>query len=97
MTNEKAIDLLRRMQEPEAYEPQITEEAFEALELAIRALGADTNVEDTHVLVPDPDELTAIVSCIGMENLAEFRDALLHDLMSGKIDISGNLTREVTE
>ena len=29
--------------------------------------------------------------------LAEFRDALLHDLMSGKIDISGNLTREVTE
>ena len=44
MTNEKAIDLLRRMQEPEAYEPQITEEAFEALELAIRALGTDTNV-----------------------------------------------------
>ena len=29
--------------------------------------------------------------------LAELRDALLHDLMSGKIDISGNLTREVTE
>ena len=44
MTNEKAIDLLRRMQEPEAYEPQITEEAFEALELAIRALGTDKNV-----------------------------------------------------
>ena len=46
MTNEKAIDLLRRMQEPEAYEPQITEEAFEALELAIRALGTGTNVGD---------------------------------------------------
>lgn len=46
MTNEKAIELLRRMQEPEAYEPQITEEAFEALELAIRALGTDTNAED---------------------------------------------------
>jgi hypothetical protein len=44
MTNEKAIDLLRRMQEPEVYEPQITEEAFEALEMAIRALGTDTNV-----------------------------------------------------
>ena len=44
MTNEKAIDLLRRIQEPEAYEPQITEEAFEALELAIRALGTDKNV-----------------------------------------------------
>ena len=44
MTNEKAVDLLRRMQEPEAYEPPITEEAFEALEMAIRALGTDTNV-----------------------------------------------------
>lgn len=44
MTNEKAIDLLRRMQEPEPYEPQITEEAFEALELAIRVLGTDKYV-----------------------------------------------------
>ena len=44
MTNEKAVDLLRRMQEPEVYEPPITEEAFEALEMAIRALGTDTNV-----------------------------------------------------
>ena len=44
MTNEKAIDLLRRMQDPEAYEPQITEEAFEALEMAIMALATDTNV-----------------------------------------------------
>ena len=50
MTNEKAIDLLRRMQEPEAYEPQITEEAFEALELAIRALGTDTNVGTTDAI-----------------------------------------------
>lgn len=50
MTNEKAIDLLRRMQEPEAYEPQITEEAFEALELAIRALGTGTNVGTTDVI-----------------------------------------------
>lgn len=32
------------MQEPEVYEPPITEEAFEALEMAIRALGTDTNV-----------------------------------------------------
>lgn len=49
MTNEKAIDLLRRMQEPEAYEPQITEEAFEALELATRALGTGKNVGTTDV------------------------------------------------
>ena len=49
MTNEKAVDLLRRMQEPEAYEPPITEEAFEALELAIRALGTGKNVGTTDV------------------------------------------------
>lgn len=38
MNNDKAIALLRRMQEPEAYEPQITAEAFEALGMAIRAI-----------------------------------------------------------
>lgn len=38
MNNDKAIALLRRMQEPEAYEPQITAEAFEALGMAIKAL-----------------------------------------------------------
>ena len=38
MTNEKAIKLLMRMQEPEPYEPQITEEAFMALQLAIDAI-----------------------------------------------------------
>ena len=38
MNNDKAIALLRRMQEPEAYEPQITAEAFEALDVAIKAL-----------------------------------------------------------
>ena len=38
MDNTKAIALLRRMQEPEVYEPQITAEAFEALGMAIRAL-----------------------------------------------------------
>lgn len=50
MTNEKAVDLLRRMQEPEGYEPPITEEAFEALEMAIRALGTDTNAGTTDAI-----------------------------------------------
>lgn len=43
--------MLRRMQEPEAYEPQINEAAFEALQMAIEALktqdATDTNVGDT--------------------------------------------------
>ena len=50
MESSRAIALLRRMQEPEAYEPQITEEAFEALELAIKALGTDTNVGTTNAI-----------------------------------------------
>ena len=38
MTNEKAIKLLMRMQEPEPYVPHITEDAFMALQLAIDAI-----------------------------------------------------------
>ena len=38
MESRRAIALLRRMQEPEAYEPQITEEAYEALDLAMKSL-----------------------------------------------------------
>ena len=34
----QAIELLKRMQEPEAWEPQITADAFEALQMAISAL-----------------------------------------------------------
>ena len=50
MESSRAIALLRRMQEPEAYEPQITEEACEALELASKALGTDTNVGTTDAI-----------------------------------------------
>ena len=38
MTAGKAIQLLRAMQEPEAWDPQITEDAFTALDMAINAL-----------------------------------------------------------
>ena len=39
MTNEEAVKILRRIQDPEAWEPQITRAAFEALDMAIEALG----------------------------------------------------------
>ena len=39
MTNEEAAKILRRIQEPEAWEPQINGAAFEALDMAIEALG----------------------------------------------------------
>ena len=38
MTTEKAIQLLRAMQEPGAWEPQITKDAFTALDMAINVL-----------------------------------------------------------
>ena len=38
MTKDYAIAILRRMQEPEPYEPQINESAFDALEMAIEAI-----------------------------------------------------------
>jgi len=38
MTPQEAIPILKRLQEPEAWEPQISRDAYEALELAIEAL-----------------------------------------------------------
>lgn len=38
MTNQEAISMLRRFQDPEPWEPQITSDAFHALEMAIEAL-----------------------------------------------------------
>lgn len=38
MTRDEAIERLRAIQEPEVWEPQITDEAFKALEMAIDAL-----------------------------------------------------------
>ena len=42
MTNDKAISLLRAMQEPGPWDPQITKAAFDALEMAIEALAASS-------------------------------------------------------
>lgn len=80
MTNEKAIDLLRRMQEPEAYEPQITEEAFEALEMAIRALGTDTNVGDMISRQAAIDALHMDTSIIPFEKAREYADATISEI-----------------
>ena len=40
MTNEQAIAILRRIQEPEVWEPRISQEGFEAIEMAVNALKA---------------------------------------------------------
>lgn len=41
MTPQEAIPILERLQEPEAWEPQISRDAYEALELAIEALNKE--------------------------------------------------------
>ena len=53
MTNKEAIAILERLQEPEAWEPQISEDAYTALEMAIEAFKkqipqkpVDTDVDD---------------------------------------------------
>ena len=46
MTNSEAIKILERLQEPEPWEPQITREAYQALEVAIEALEFCVMVED---------------------------------------------------
>ncbi len=38
MTNDEAISILTSLQEPEAWEPQVTEKVFTALQMAISAL-----------------------------------------------------------
>lgn len=52
MTKAEAIQLLRRLQEPETWEPQITEDAYKALEMAIGALSNDCD------LIEQPEQKT---------------------------------------
>ena len=54
MTTAEAIAILRRIQEPEAWEPQINESAFEALDMAIEALEAQNAV--VHMDLPKISE-----------------------------------------
>ena len=46
MTIEKAIRILRSFQEPEAWERQITQDAYNALQMAIDALEEKERMED---------------------------------------------------
>ena len=46
MTWKEAIAILKRMQEPEAWELQINEAAFKALEMAIKALELEQRILD---------------------------------------------------
>lgn len=55
MTKEQAVGILMNMQEPEAWEPQITKEAYEALQMAIDAL-TDQCWAPVDEVLPDTDD-----------------------------------------
>ena len=59
MTNEEAVKILRRIQDPEAWEPQITRAAFEALDMAIEALGR-RQAAGSGELISKQDAITAL-------------------------------------
>ena len=46
MTKAEAIAMLKRIQEPEAWEPQINQAAFEALDMAIKALEQEPSCKE---------------------------------------------------
>ena len=46
MTNQEAIEILETLQEPEAWEPQITSEAYEALGMGIDSLQKNIKLLD---------------------------------------------------
>lgn len=50
MSPQEAIPILKRLQEPEAWEPQISRDAYEALEMAIEALEKQIPMKMTEVL-----------------------------------------------
>lgn len=62
MTTKEAIKLLRRMQEPEAFDPQINEAAFNALDMAIKAL-----VQPEIIYCKECKHYKTHIDCVGGE------------------------------
>ena len=58
-------------------EPEGADLNEEGIEKDAESLDASLAEEKLQGFVPDPDEITAIVSCIGMENLAELHNQLI--------------------
>ena len=63
MTKAEAIAMLKRIQEPEAWEPQINQAAFEALDMAIEALIQESS-ED---LISRQAAIDALIEWYGCE------------------------------
>ena len=77
MTKAEAIAMLKRIQEPEAWEPQINQAAFEALDMAIKAL-------------PSAQPEQRWIPC--SERLPEAEDCPMDCLVTRKSKYIGNYT-----
>ena len=63
MTKAEAIAMLKRIQEPEAWEPQINQVAFEALDMAIEALSQESSEDVISRQAIDTDGLDEEIRC----------------------------------
>ena len=87
MTKAKAIAMLKRIQEPEAWEPQINQAAIEALDMAIEALSQESSedVISRHAAIDKAVPLNLLgrevmmVSVIELENLPSAQPEPLTD------------------
>ena len=78
---------------------ETSEPAVDDTEEIAESTDTSSEEEETQAFVPDPDEITAIVSCIGMENLAELHNQLIQFYGDDGKDVyqslkSGTLTIE---
>ena len=62
MNKDKAIQLLERLQDPEPYEPMLTKDAYDAIQMAIDALSADGNTISRKAVLDALDEIEAEVA-----------------------------------
>ena len=88
-TEPAALSEPSEAEEPAGDEPEESSESTDT----------SSEEEEPRTFVPDPDEITAIVSCIGMENLAELHNQLIQFYGDDGKDVyqslkSGTLTIE---
>lgn len=69
MTNEEAVKILRRIQEPEAWEPQINGAAFEALDMAIEALSRQ-QASGSKDIISRAQAIDALRTCYDTETIS---------------------------
>ena len=62
MNKDKAIQLLERLQDPEPYEPMLTKDAYDAIQMAIDALSADGDTISREVAIDALDEIESEIA-----------------------------------